>query len=134
MTLSSGSEMHWTGRGESTAPARSALWPLKLIGIEIEGRNLLIIATWVHWVYGAAWDIVWWLLISQAELGLALTAVLYFAIVWVTAIIVLRTTNVAPWPWQWGIKYNLFDWTHHTAYVGGTTVAWVAIEKAAGGL
>ena len=50
MTLSRGSEMHWTGRGESTAPARSALWPLKFIGIKVEGRNLLIIATWVHWV------------------------------------------------------------------------------------
>ena len=33
MTLSSGSEMHWTGRGESPAPGVAAVWPLKLVRI-----------------------------------------------------------------------------------------------------
>ena len=134
MTLSSGTEMHWTRRPESPAPGVAAVWPLKLIGIDVEGRNLMVVSVWAHWVYGSAWGIVWWLLISQAELPLALAAVAYFGIVWVTAVFLLRITGIAPWPWKWGhIKYNLFDWTHHVAYVSGTVVGWVLIEQVAGG-
>ena len=134
MTLSSTTEMHWTGRGESPAPGRAAVWPLKLIGIEVEGRVLMVVSAWAHWAYGAAWGIVWWLLISRLELPLLTTAVLYFAVVWVTAVLLLRLTGIAPWPWKWGaLKYNLFDWLHHGAYVGGTVAGWVALETIAGG-
>ena len=134
MTLSSGTEMHLTGRGESPAPGVAAVWPLKLVGIKIEGRGLMVVSTWAHWGYGTAWGVVWWLLIAQAELPLALAAVAYFLIVWTTAVFILRITGIAPWPWKWGhIKYNLMDWTHHVAYVSGTVVAWVLIEQVAGG-
>ena len=134
MTLSSGTEMHWTGRPESPAPGVAAVWPLKLIGVKVEGRKLMVTSVWAHWGYGSAWGVVWWLLIAQAELSLALAAVSFFAIVWVTAVLLLRITGIAPWPWKWGhIKYNLFDWTHHSAYVSGTVIGWVLIEQVAGG-
>ncbi|MCH7608800.1 MAG: hypothetical protein IIC94_09585 [Chloroflexi bacterium] len=134
MTLSSGTEMHWTGRPESPAPGVAAVWPLKLIGVSVEGRSLMVVSTWAHWGYGSAWGVVWWLLIAQAELPLALAAVSFFAIVWVTAVLLLRITGIAPWPWKWGhIKYNIFDWTHHGAYVSGTVIGWVLIEQVAGG-
>ena len=38
MTLSSGSEVQLTGSGESPAPGVAAVWPLKFVGINIEGR------------------------------------------------------------------------------------------------
>ena len=133
MTLSSTTEMHWTGRPESPAPGVAAVWPLKLIGVKVEGRNLMVVSVWAHWGYGSAWGAVWWLLIAQAELPLALAAVSFFAVVWVTAIFLLKITGIAPWPWTWGIKYNLFDWTHHVAYVSGTVIGWVLIERVAGG-
>ena len=45
------------------------------------------------------------------------------------AVFLLRITGIAPWPWKWGqIKYNLFDRTHHIAYVSGTVIGWVLIE------
>ena len=134
MTLSSGTEMHWTGRPESPAPGVAAVWPLKLIGLNVEGRNLMVVSVWAHWLYGSAWGIVWWALIARAELPLALAAVSYFAIVWVSAVLLLKITGIAPWPWKWGhIKYNLMDWTHHVAYVSGTVIGWVLIERVAGG-
>jgi hypothetical protein len=134
MTRSSTTEMRWTGRGESSAPGKAVVWPLKLIGIEIEGRNLMIISTYAHWFYGVAWGLVWWLLVAQAELNLFVSALLFFAIVWVTQVNILKITGIAPWPWQWGhIKYNLMDWTHHAAYVAGTVIAGVSLEQIAGG-
>ena len=36
MTLSSGSEVQLTERGESPAPGVAAVWPLKLVGINME--------------------------------------------------------------------------------------------------
>ena len=132
MTISSASEAAWTQRGDSPAPATALLWPLKkLFGLNIEGRALFTLAVPAHWGIGVAWGVVWWLLISVAELNLALTTVLFFLAVWVSAILMLKTAGIAPWPWKWGIKYNIFDWTHHSAYVGGVLVTWVLIEQIA---
>ena len=133
MTLSSGSEMHWTGRPASPAPGVAAVWPLKLVGLKIEGRNLMVISVWAHWAYGSVWGLAWWALIAKAELPLAAAAAAFFGVVWVTAILMLKITGIASWPWTWGIKYNLFDWTHHAAYVAGTVIGWVLIEQVAGG-
>lgn len=30
-----------------------------------------------------------------------------------------------------GLKYNLYDWTHHGAYIGGVVGTWVLIEQIA---
>ena len=73
----------------------------------------------------------WWVLIDVAELNLAVTAVAFGAIVGTLAMLNLKITGIAPWPWTWGIKYNIYDWTHHTAYVLGTLGGWVAIEQIA---
>ncbi len=129
MTLSSGSEAKWNGRPDSPAPGTAILWPLRLLGLNVEGRLLDIVAVWAHWTMGAAWGIVWWLLLVQAELNLALTAVLFYVIVDGTANIMLKVTGIAPWPWKWGLKYNIIDWWHHIMYAGGTLTAWISIEK-----
>ena len=39
MTLPSGSEMQSTGRGKSPAPGVAAVWPLKLVGINIDAMS-----------------------------------------------------------------------------------------------
>lgn len=133
MTLSSTTEMRLEGREESTAPGRGAAFFLKFLGIKVEDgtKQMSILSTWVHWIYGAAWGVVWWLLIAVAELPLPATAALFFVIVWGTAAIHLPLTGVAPPPWKWGTKYVLLDWLHHFAYVGGTTLGWVWIERIA---
>jgi hypothetical protein len=41
----------------------------------------------------------------------------------------LKTAGIAPWPWEWGIKYNIFDWIHRGAYVGGFVLVGVPIEQ-----
>ncbi len=130
MTLSSGSEAKWTQRPDSPAPGQAVLWPLKVVfRLEVEGRLLDVVAVWAHWTMGAAWGIVWWLLLVQADLNLALVPFLYFLIVDGTANIMLKVTGIAPWPWKWGLKYNFIDWFHHSWYVIGTLIAWIAIEK-----
>ncbi len=130
MTISSASEAAWTQRGDSPAPGVALLWPLKkLFGLNVEGRALFTIAVSAHWGYGVAWGIVWWLLVSVAELNLLATTLIFAAIVWVSAILMLKVTGIAPWPWTWGLKYNIFDWTHHSAYVAGVLISWVLIEQ-----
>jgi hypothetical protein len=132
MTISSASEAAWTERGDSPAPGVAALWPFKVaFGLKVEGRLLYVISVWAHWGYGAAWGVLWWVLIDVAELNLAVTTVAFGAIVWVVAILNLKITGIAPWPWTWGLKYNIYDWTHHTMYVLGTLAGWVAIEQIA---
>lgn len=133
MTLSSTTEMHIEGRQESTAPGRGAAFFIKkLTGIEIEDRTraMMVLSTWVHWVYGVAWGVVWWLLIGVADLPLWLTAILFWIIVWGAAALHMPLTGVAPPPWKWGgWKWVLLDWWHHFMYVGGTVVGWVVIER-----
>ena len=132
MTISSGTEAAWTQRGDSPAPGTALLWPFKkFFGLNVEGRALFTIAVSSHWAIGVGWGVVWWLLISVAELNLLATTLVFAAIVWVTAILMLRIAGIAPWPWKWGLKYNIFDWTHHGAYVGGVVLAWVLIEEIA---
>ena len=132
MTLSSASEAAWTQRGDSPAPATALLFPLKKIfGLNVEGRLLYVIAVPAHWLIGTAWGIAWWLLIDVGELNLAATTAIFGAIVWVSAILQLKIAGIAPWPWTWGLKYNIYDWTHHTFYIGGTPLGWIMIEQIA---
>ncbi len=135
MTLSSTTEMHWRQRPESTAPGRGLAFWLRFVGIRIEDgtRAMNILSTWAHWLYGAFWGVLWWILIEVGGLNLWLTAILFFVIVWGTAATTYVLYGIAPWPWKWGgFRWVLLDWTHHVAYVGGTVVGWVALEKIVG--
>jgi hypothetical protein len=59
MTLSSTTEMQFRGRQASTAPGHAVNKILHLVGVPLfEGRALEILATWSHWMYGAAWGLV----------------------------------------------------------------------------
>ena len=119
--------------GERATKRLMATLALSMLGQGSPRRGVVV--GWVggQWGSGWAWGGVGGLLIAQAGLPLALAAVSFFAVVWVTAIFLLKITGIAPWPWTWGIKYNLFDWTHHVAYVSGTVIGWVLIERVAGG-
>lgn len=131
MTLSSTTEMQWVGRPASAAPGLVFAKILSFVGVpEIKGRALDILATWVHWLYGAWWGVVFWLLIDVAELPLAATGVAFFLIVWLSEQIELPLLEVAPPGWTWGAKALLTDLWHHVAYVGGTVVGWVLIGAA----
>ena len=135
MTISSGSEAAWTQRGDSPAPGVALLWPLKkLFGFTLEGRALVTFAVPSHYIIGVAWGLVWYLLIDTAGLGLLATTAIFGLAVWVSAILMLKIAGIAPWPWKWGIKYNIYDWTHHSAYIGGVVGTWVLIEQIAQGV
>jgi len=84
----------------------------------------MVVSVWAHWAYGTAWSIICWLLLVQVGLSLAVMPFVFFALVWVSAMLLLRITGIAPWPWPWGhIKYNIYDWARHSMYVGGTLLA-----------
>jgi hypothetical protein len=132
MTISSGTEAAWTQRGDSPVPGIALLWPFKkLFGLTVEGRALYTIAVPAHYIIGVFWGGAWWLLIDVAELGLFATTLIFAAAVWLAAILILKITGIAPWPWTWGIKYNIYDWMHHSAYVGGVLGTWVLVEQVA---
>lgn len=130
MTISSATEAAWTQRGDSPAPGVALLWPFrKLFGLNIEGKALYTIAVPAHYLIGVVWGLAWWLLIDVADLGLLATTAIFAAAVWVSAVLILRLTGIAPWPWTWGIKYNIYDWTHHSAYVAGVVGTWVLVDQ-----
>lgn len=53
---------------------------------------------------------------------------------WASQIMMLKITGIASWPWTWGIEYNIYDWTHHSAYIGGVISIWELIEQIAQGV
>lgn len=109
MTLSSTTEMQWRERAASVAPGRAANKVLRVVGVpELKGRSLDILSTWTHWVYGAGWGVVFWLLVDVAGLPLALAGIAFFSVVWLTEQIQLPLLGIdVPWSWKWGIKENL---------------------------
>jgi hypothetical protein len=128
MTLSSTTEMQWVGRDPSVAPGLAVAKILRIFGLrEVKGRALDILSTWVHWVYGALWGLVFWVLIEPAGLPLAAAAAVFFLIVWGAEQVHLPVLGIAPWPWKWGLKYNLIDAWHHVVYVAGTAVGWALL-------
>ena len=130
MTLSSTTEMQFRERAPSTAPGRAANKLLHLVGIPIfEGRALEILSTWTHWLYGAAWGVVFWLLTVVAGLPLIVTGVVFFLIVWITEQVELPLLGVAPPSWTWGLKENVIDAWHHVAYAVGTVAGWLLLGR-----
>jgi hypothetical protein len=95
----------------------------------VGGRALFTTAVTSHWIISVSRGFGWWLLVSVAELNLAATSGLFLLAVWASANLMLKTADIAPWPWEWGIKYNIFDWTHRCAYVGGFVLVGVPIEQ-----
>jgi hypothetical protein len=124
----SGLDAAW---GFTSAGSRSSLAAQEAVGLNVEGRALFAIAVPAHYIIGVFWGVAWWLLLDVAELGLLATTLIFAAVVWVFAILMLKITGIAPWPWTWGIKYNIYDWTHHAAYVGGVLGTWVLVEQIA---
>lgn len=132
MTLSSTTEMQWRERPASSVPARAALKVLSPVWKpDLKERGMQILGNWTHWVYGAWWGVVFWLLIDVAGLSLATTAVAFFLIVWLWEQIELPLLGLTPPSWKWGLKENLIDAWHHVTYVAGTMVSWVLIGLAA---
>jgi uncharacterized membrane protein YagU involved in acid resistance len=128
MTLSSTTEMQFRGRQASTAPGRAVNKILHLVGVPLfEGRALETLATWSHWMYGAAWGLVFWLLAAVAGLPVLVAGVLFFLVVWLTEQVELPVLGVAPWSWTWRLKENLIDAGHHVAYAAGTVGGWVLL-------
>lgn len=128
MTLSSTTEMQFRGRAASTAPGRAVNKVLHVVGVPIlEGRALDILATWSHWLYGAAWGVVFWLLVAIAGLPIVVAGIAFFLIVWLTEQVELPLLGVAPPSWTWGLKENVIDAAHHVAYAAGTVAGWLAL-------
>lgn len=131
MTLSSTTEMYWVGRDPSVVPGLAVAKLLRPLGVrEVKGRALDILSYWTHWVYGALWGVVFWALVGPAGLPLAGAAPLFFLIVWGAEQLHLPLLRLAPWPWKWGLRYNLIDAWHHVVYVAGTTAGWLLIGAA----
>ncbi|MBI4260410.1 MAG: hypothetical protein HY658_07575 [Actinobacteria bacterium] len=125
MTLSSTSEQYWVGRQPSVVPGQATARLLRPFGIkEVKGRALDLLAYWTHWVYGTLWGVLFWALVDPAGLPLGLAGVVFFLAVWGAEQIHLPVLKLAPWPWKWGLKYNLIDAWHHVTYAGGTVLGW----------
>ena len=130
MTLSSTTEMQWVERPASVVPGLATARLLRPFGVrEVKGRALDILATWTHWGYGALWGFAFWALVDPAGLPLAAAGALFFLIVWGTEQVELPVLDLAPWPWKWGLKYNLIDAWHHAVYAAGTVAGWALLGQ-----
>ena len=97
MNLSSETEMHLRGRQPSVVPARAANKVLGIVGVpQLEGTALQVLSTWTHYLYGTAWGLVLWVLLSPLELSIAAALPLFFLIVWGTEQIELPRARAHP--------------------------------------
>lgn len=125
MTLSSTSEQYWVQREPSVVPGLATARLLRPLGVtEVKGRALDLLAYWTHWVYGALWGFLFWTLVDPLGLPLGAAGVAFFLAVWGAEQVQLPVLQLAPWPWKWGLKYNLIDAGHHVVYAGGTVLGW----------
>jgi hypothetical protein len=128
MNLSSETEMHLRGRQPSVVPGRAANKVLSIVGVpQLEGTALQVLSTWTHYLYGAAWGLVLWVLLSPLELPLAAAFPLLFLIVWGTEQIELPALGLTPPSWKWGAKEVAIDLGHHVVFAGGSVVGWLLI-------
>jgi uncharacterized membrane protein YagU involved in acid resistance len=128
MNLSSETEMHIRGRQPSVVPGRAANKVLGIVGVpQLEGTALQVLSTWTHYLYGAAWGLVLWVLVSSFGLSLAVAAPLYFLIVWGTEQIQLPALGLTPPSWKWGAKEVAIDLGHHVVFATGSIIGWVAV-------
>lgn len=131
MTVSSTVEMDARGRDPSTAPGRAANRLLGLVGVpELKGPPLHVLSDVTHWLYGAAWGVLFWLLVDGAGLSLAVAGLLFLLIVWGTEQVQLPLLGIAPQSWKWGATEVLIDLWHHLVYAAATVAAWVLIDVA----
>lgn len=128
MNLSSETEMYLRGREPSVTPGRAANKVLGVVGVpQLEGTALRVLSTWTHYLYGAGWGLLLWVLLSPLELSIAAALPLFFLIVWGTEQIQLPALGLTPPSWKWGAKEVAIDLWHHVAFVVGTVVGWVAV-------
>lgn len=137
MTISSETEMVVSGREASDAPGQALSRIVRLAGGRgLEGKPLKVASTWVHWLYGTAWGLVFWLLADPAIGGLPLAAAgaVFFGIVWITAQIVQPALGVAKPIFAYGTKAVATDLFHHGVFAAGTTLAaWLMFQWAGRG-
>ena len=127
MNLSSETEMHLRGRQPSVIPARAANKVLSIVGVpQLEGTALKVLSTWTHYLYGAAWGVVLWVL-STLELSIAAALPLFFLIVWGTEQIELPALGLTPPSWKWGAKEVAIDLWHHVIFAVGAIAGWAWI-------
>lgn len=126
MTISSETEMVASGREASPAPGKALSRIIEMFGgSPLEGKSLNIASTWVHWAYGTAWGVVFWLLIDEQFAGLSLpvAGAAFFVIVWGAAQIVQPLLGVAKPTFTYGAKATMTDGFHHVVYAAVTTGA-----------
>lgn len=129
MNLSSETEMHLRGRQPSVTPGRAANKVLRIVGVpQLEGTALQVLSTWTHYLYGAAWGLVLWLLLSSLELSIAAALPLFFFIVWGTEQIQLPALGLTPPSWKWGAKEVAIDLWHHIVFATGAILGWVWVD------
>jgi uncharacterized membrane protein YagU involved in acid resistance len=128
MNLSSETEMHIRGRQPSVVPGRAANKMLSIVGVpQLEGAALKVLSTWTHYLYGAAWGVVLWVLLSTLELPIAAALPLFFVIVWGTEQVELPALGLTPPSWKWGAKEVAIDLGHHVVFAIGSVVGWALL-------
>lgn len=134
MTLSSSTEMYLRERPPSETPGEAGNKLLGLFGLPRQtGQRLMLLSTWVHWIYSTIWGAVFWFLLDPDLIGLRLIPAggLFFALVWGMALLGLPALGLAPPFWRWGWKEVAIDAWHHVVYVAGTVAGWWLIGQAA---
>jgi len=127
MTISSTIEMKLAGRQASSAPADAAA---KVLGVEPKAEaEKARFATVVHWAYGTSWGALRGLL-GAAGLSGPVAGGAHFAVVWGSGLVLLPWLGVAPPVGKWGTKALATDAFHHLVYAAGTSLAFVALNRA----
>jgi len=125
MNLSSETEMHLRGRQPSVVPARAANKVLSIVGVpQLEGTALKVLSTWTHYLYGAAWGLVLWVLLSTLELSIAAALPLFFLIVWGTEQIELPALGLTPPAWRWGAGKVAVDLWQSVVFASDAVAGW----------
>ncbi len=118
--------MKLTKRQASAVPAEAAS---KVLGVEPKGeQEKQRFSNLVHYAYGTSWGAVRGL-IGAAGLADIRAALLHFALVWGTALVVQPSLGVAPPPAQWGAKALGTDLLHHVVYAAVTSGAYELLDR-----
>ena len=114
MTASSTIEARLRGRKDSTAPATVGGQVLHVQPTDEEGKKRL--SMFMHWEYGINWAFLQPILDLLGIRGVGIGALIQFAAVWGTSLVMLPATGVSKPITEWEPDEIAIDMLHHAIY------------------
>jgi hypothetical protein len=126
MTASTMIEMQLRDRPSSTTPADAVSKVFEIQPANDQAKQRL--SNVVHWGYGTSWGSVRGLIDAAGVQGPA-AALLHFAAVWGSALVMLPGLKVTPPVSEWGDEELAVDGFHHMVYAVAASVAYHFLDK-----